>query len=186
MLKHSIILGSGSPRRKELLSSLGLSFTVKTKPTDENYPASMSPAEVPVYLAKKKAEALKDELKTDELLITADTIVVLNGEILGKPESLKEAKDMLRQLSGNKHEVITGVCILSSGQIKAFSVSTDVYFKVLKEDEINYYVTNFSPLDKAGAYGIQEWIGQIGVEKINGSYYNVVGLPTEKLWEELN
>lgn len=185
MFQHKIILGSGSPRRKELLASLGFTFTIKTKPTDESYPKTLAPQEVPVYLAKKKATALLPDLTEDEILITADTIVVLEGKILGKPTSLEEAKNMLEQLSGKKHEVISGVYIKSAISEQEITVSTDVFFKQLSQEEIEYYVNTYSPLDKAGAYGIQEWIGQIGVEKINGSYYNVVGLPTEALWEAL-
>jgi septum formation protein len=183
MFQHKIILGSGSPRRKELLASLGFTFTVKTKPTDESYPTALAPKEVPIYLAKKKAAALLPDLAHDETLITADTIVVLEGKILGKPSSLEEAKRMLLQLSGKKHEVISGVYIKSANNEQEITVSTDVYFKQLSPEEIEYYVHTYSPLDKAGAYGIQEWIGQIGVEKIHGSYYNVVGLPTEALWD---
>jgi septum formation protein len=185
MFQQNIILGSGSPRRKELLALLGFTFTVKTKPTDESYPNTLAPQEVPIYLAKKKAAALLPDLAHDETLITADTIVVLEGKILGKPSSLEEAKNMLQQLSGKKHEVISGVYIKSARNEQEITVSTDVYFKQLSQDEIEYYVTAYSPLDKAGAYGIQEWIGQIGVEKIHGSYYNVVGLPTEELWKIL-
>lgn len=183
MFQHKIILGSGSPRRKELLASLGFTFTVKTKPTDESYPTALAPKEVPIYLAKKKAAALLPDLAHDETLITADTIVVLEGKILGKPSSLEEAKRMLLQLSGKKHEVISGVYIKSANNEQEITVSTDVYFKQLSPEEIEYYVHTYSPLDKAGAYGIQEWIGQIGVEKIHGSYYNVVGLPTEAVWD---
>lgn len=185
MFQHNIILGSGSPRRKELLASLGFTFTVKTKPTDESYPNSLAPQGVPIYLAKKKAVALVADLANGETLITADTIVVLEGKILGKPSSLEEAKYMLQQLSGKKHEVISGVYIKSATNEEEITVSTDVYFKQLSQEEIDYYVHTYSPLDKAGAYGIQEWIGQIGVEKIHGSYYNVVGLPTEELWKTL-
>ena len=185
MLQHNIILGSGSPRRKELLASLGFTFTVKTKPTDESFPNALVPQEVPIYLAKKKAAALLPDLGHDETLITADTIVVLEGKILGKPSSLEEAKRMLQQLSGKKHEVISGVFITSANKEQEITVSTDVFFKELSQEDIDYYVNTYSPLDKAGAYGIQEWIGQIGVEKIHGSYYNVVGLPTEAVWEVL-
>ncbi len=185
MFDQTIILGSGSPRRKELLESLGFSFTVKSKATDESFPTTMAPKDVPVYLAKKKAAALLPELNQHELLITADTIVVLEENILGKPTSLEEAKSMLRQLSGKKHDVISGVYIKSLEKEKEITISTAVYFKPLSEAEINYYVNTFSPLDKAGAYGIQEWIGQIGVKKIHGSYYNVVGLPTEAVWKVL-
>lgn len=185
MFQHNIILGSGSPRRKELLYSLGFSFTVKTKPTDESFPSSLPPSEVPVFLARKKAAALLPDLAPKETLITADTIVVLEGKILGKPSSLEEAKYMLQELSGKKHEVISGVYITSANKEQDVTVSTDVYFKQLSPEEIEYYVNTYSPLDKAGAYGIQEWIGQIGVEKIHGSYYNVVGLPTEAVWDAL-
>jgi septum formation protein len=185
MFQQNIILGSNSPRRKELLSSLGFSFTVKTKPTDESFPSSLPPSEVPVFLARKKAAALLPDLATNEMLLTADTIVVLKGKILGKPSSLEEAKNMLQELSGKKHEVISGVYITSANNEEDITVSTDVYFKQLSPEEIEYYVNTYSPLDKAGAYGIQEWIGQIGVEKILGSYYNVVGLPTEAVWEVL-
>ncbi|MGB0934230.1 MAG: Maf family nucleotide pyrophosphatase [Lishizhenia sp.] len=185
MFDFKIILGSKSPRRQELISGLGLDFEIRTKEVEENYPENLAPTEVAQYLSKLKAQPLIETLNEKEVLLTSDTTVVLNNKVLGKPVSLKEAKDMIEQLSGKQHEVITGVSLHSTEKSKSFSISTKVFFKHLTRQEIEYYVSNFKPLDKAGAYGIQEWIGQIGVEKIEGSYYNVVGLPVESVWEEL-
>ena len=183
---YKIILASKSPRRQQLLREMGIEFEIRLKHVDESFPASLDKEEVALYLCEKKANAfLTEELKDNELLITADTIVCLDGEILNKPNDRGHAIEMIEKLSGKKHEVITGICLRSAKKMKSFFVSTDVYFKVLSLDEIEYYVDNYKPYDKAGSYGIQEWIGYIGIEKIEGSYFNVVGLPTARLYEEL-
>lgn len=185
-MNYKIILASNSPRRKELLAGLGLDFTVRVKPdVSEGYPQGLSSEEIAMYIANEKADANCVGMAKDELVITADTIVVANGEVLGKPKDNEDAKRMLRQLSGITHQVITGVAISTSEERKSFAVVTDVTFKQLSEEEISYYVENFHPLDKAGAYGIQEWIGYVGVTGINGSYYNVMGLPVQRLYSEL-
>lgn len=182
---YTLVLGSKSPRRQELLKELGFSFSVRTKETDESYPDEMNPEQIPAFLAEKKALALEKELTDTELLITSDTIVVSGNEVLGKPENESEAEKMLLKLSGAEHRVISGVCLCSSEKKRLFSVETKVFFRNLSEEEIKYYISNFRPMDKAGAYGIQEWIGMIGIERIEGSYYNVMGLPTAELWKEL-
>lgn len=184
-MKTKIILGSGSPRRKELLANLGFTFEVRTKDTDESYPSTMNCKEVPTFLAKQKANALLPELTIDELLICADTVVVLNNDILGKPANKAEALDMLNRLSGNKHEVITGVFIGNNEKQIIFSETTEVSFNNISQTDINYYIDNFQPYDKAGSYGIQEWIGAIGITTIIGSYSNVMGLPTHRIYELL-
>lgn len=184
-MKKKIILGSGSPRRKELLAALGYNFEVRTKDTDESYPTAMSCEEVPTFLAKQKAAALLSELREDELLICADTVVILDNQILGKPANKDEASEMLNFLSGKTHKVITGVFIGDSKQEVIFSDTTEVTFNTLNEDQINYYIENYQPFDKAGSYGIQEWIGFIGVASITGTYANVMGLPTHKLFDFL-
>ena len=178
------ILASKSPRRQELLKQMGLDFRVVLKDVDESYPEGLSPAETAVYIAEKKALAFT-ELDKDEIVITADTIVCINEKILGKPEGEKQAFEMLSLLSGRKHEVITGVCIRSRESQQSFSELTEVYFNSLSSAEICYYIENYKPFDKAGAYGIQEWIGLVAVDKIIGSYSNVVGLPTRRLYEGL-
>jgi MAF protein len=185
--KYEIILGSNSPRRKELLAGLDIDFEVKTMPdTDESYPPSMNPEEVPLYIAEKKAAAFLDTLKKDELLITADTVVVLkSGEILGKPQNREDATRMLTLLSEEEHKVITGVCIVTKEKAARFSVSSSVKFSQLPPEDIAYYLEKYSPYDKAGSYGIQEWIGYVGVESIEGSFYNVMGLPVQRLYQEL-
>jgi septum formation protein len=182
---YSIILGSKSPRRKELLSGLGVQFEIRTLDTNEDYPNTISNREVPTFLAKLKAQALVDTLKAEEILITSDTIVLLENEILGKPKDASQAFEMLRKLSGKSHEVITGVHLRSQQKSKSFQVVTKVYFKELADAEIDYYIQNYKPFDKAGSYGIQEWIGYIGISKIEGSYFNVVGLPVSELYDEL-
>lgn len=184
-MKKKIILGSGSPRRKELLAALGYSFEVRTKDTDESYPTTMSREEVPTFLAKQKAAALLSELNEDELLICADTVVILNNQILGKPANKEEATKMLNLLSGKTHKVISGVFIGDLKQEEIFSETTEVTFNTLTENQINYYIENYQPFDKAGSYGIQEWIGFIGVASITGTYANVMGLPTNKLFDLL-
>lgn len=185
-LGFQLILGSKSPRRQELLAGLGFDFEVRTKDTQEDFPNSLAAKEVPAYLAEVKALALINELSKGEVLITSDTIVLLEDEILGKPISPEDAKQMLQKLSGKLHEVITGVHLRSLEKHVSFSVSTKVFFKPLTAGIINFYVENYKPFDKAGAYGIQEWIGFVGIERIEGSYFNVVGLPVAELWDELN
>ena len=184
--KFNIVLASNSPRRKELMSGLGVDYVVKTLPdVDESYPDTLQGEEIPAYISREKAEAYQSMIEPDELLITADTIVWMNGEVLGKPKDREDAIRMLRKLSGASHQVITGVCLTTKGWQNSFTVTTDVTFAVLSEEEIVYYVDKYSPMDKAGAYGVQEWIGFIGVESISGSYYNVMGLPVRKLYREL-
>lgn len=187
--KYRIVLGSNSPRRKELLAGLDLGFEVEVIPgIDESYPDTLSPEDIPLYIARKKANAYLEKMSDDELLITADTIVVTNGQqhrILGKPAGREEAVEMLRTLSGHMHEVITGVCLIAKEQTVTFSVTSTVSFSQLEEEDIQYYVDKYRPFDKAGSYGIQEWIGYVGVEAINGSFYNVMGLPVQRLYQEL-
>ena len=184
--KFNIVLASNSPRRKELMSGLGVDYVVKTLPdVDESYPDTLQGEEIPAYISREKAEAYQSMIEPDELLITADTIVWMNGEVLGKPKDREDAIRMLRKLSGASHQVITGVCLTTKGWQNSFTVTTDVTFAVLSEEEIVYYVDKYSPMDKAGAYGVHEWIGFIGVESISGSYYNVMGLPVQKLYREL-
>ena len=181
---RKIILASKSPRRKELLNLLDLKFSVEVKEVNEIFSDKLKTDDVAEYLAKLKADAFS-ELNEDELIITADTVVVLDDEILGKPENKEEAQGMLKSLSGRSHEVITGVCLKTSKKLVSFSSSTKVYFKKLTTPEIEYYIENYQPYDKAGSYGIQEWIGAIDIHKIEGSYYNVVGLPIDQLNKEL-
>ncbi len=182
---YKIILASGSPRRRELLKYLEIDFEVKTANIDETYPPNLAPGQVPVYLAEKKAHAFDGVIEDNWLLITADTVVILDNQILGKPQTSAKAKEMLADLSGKQHKVVTGVCIRTKEKSRCFSAETKVWFKKLSTGEINYYVEKYKPLDKAGAYGIQEWIGYIGIEKIEGSYSNVVGLPVQRLYVEL-
>jgi septum formation protein len=183
--KYKFILASKSPRRQFLLKDLGLDFEVHTKDVDESFPESLKAKEIPLYLAKKKADAFDAELSDHTIVITADTIVWVNGQVLNKPEDHNDAVRMLELLSGKMHEVYTGVCIKSKNKTKEFYSLTKVYFKKLSHDEIEYYINNFHPYDKAGAYGAQEWIGYIAVERIEGSYFNVMGLPLKELYEEL-
>ncbi|WP_308267951.1 Maf-like protein [Prevotella sp.] len=179
-----IILASNSPRRKELLGGLGVDFEVKVlKGVDESYPESLLATDVTEYIAAEKAAAYT--VKDDELLITADTVVIVGRDILGKPADAADACGMLRELSGKTHQVVTGVCLTTSKEQRRFSVTTDVTFKQLSDAEINYYVDKYKPYDKAGAYGIQEWIGYIGVTALSGSYYNVMGFPVQRVYEEL-
>ena len=182
---YSIILGSQSPRRKELFSGLNLPFRVEVREIDENFPVDMAAFEVPEYLAIQKAIPFKDDFKKNDLLITSDTIVLINNQILGKPLDYKHAFEMLQLLSGRKHMVITGVCITTADKQITFSDRTDVFFKSLTSNEIDYYLTHYQPYDKAGSYGVQEWIGYVAIEKIEGSYFNVMGLPIQRLYEEL-
>lgn len=183
---YKIILASNSPRRKELLAGLGVQYQVKVLPDiDESYPEGMEGIEIPRYIACKKADAYLASMEADELVITADTIVWLDGRVMGKPKDEKEANLMLHALSGHTHQVITGVCLTTSKFQRGFSVMTDVSFATLSDAEIEHYIRNYRPMDKAGSYGIQEWIGFIGVENISGSYFNVMGLPVQRLYTEL-
>jgi septum formation protein len=179
-----IILASKSPRRQELLKLLGIDFRVVLKEVDESFPEGLTPAETAVYISEKKVHAF-DESISNEIVITADTIVVINDQILGKPENKEHAFEILSTLSGNMHQVITAVSLLKDHQVHSFYETSEVYFKTLSPEQIRYYVSTGQPMDKAGAYGIQEWIGLIAIEKIIGSYTNVVGLPTHRLYEEL-
>lgn len=186
MEKYDIVLASASPRRHSLLKDLGIRFRIDVRPVEENFPPGLDPDAIVCHLCNLKADVFEDAYFTDSImLITADTIVCLEDRVLGKPADRNEAFDMLRLLSAKKHQVITGMAIKTIGKQVNFSVTTDVYFKELEEDEITYYVDVFEPYDKAGAYGIQEWIGFAGIEKIEGSFYNVMGLPVHRLYEEL-
>ncbi len=183
---YRIILGSNSPRRRELLAGLDLSFDVHVIPgLEENYPDSLQPQEIPVFLSKQKAEAYLPTLEDQVLLITADTIVWNETEVIGKPKDREDAIRMLRSLSGHEHQVVTGVCLTTTKKQETFSVVSSVRFASLTDEEIIYYVDKYKPIDKAGAYGIQEWIGYVGVESISGSFYNVMGLPVQRLYQEL-
>ena len=184
--KYKVILASNSPRRKELLAGLGVDYEVRTLPdVDESYPETLQGADIPLYIAKEKADAYVAMMQPGELMITADTIVWLDGKVLGKPRDREDALQMLRTMSGRTHEVFTGVCITTTDWQRSFTAQTEVRFATLSEEDIAYYVDNFQPMDKAGAYGVQEWIGFIGVENISGSYYNIMGLPVQKLYREL-
>lgn len=184
--KYDVVLASGSPRRKELMAAMGIPFRVEVHPVDESLPSNLNPAEAAVYLSRLKITHFPESsCKENTLIITADTIVATDNEILGKSTHPKEAAAMLRKLSNKKHEVITGVSLRLQQNIHKFYASTNVYFKNLTEDEIQYYIEQFKPYDKAGSYGIQEWIGHIGIYRIEGSYFNVMGLPTQKLYEEM-
>lgn len=197
MKKYHIILASNSPRRKELLAGLDLPFEVKViKGIDESYPASLDAYDTAQYISAKKAAAYKDLLTEDTLVLTADTVVIAptadeqndqegKGVILGKPKDAKDAHDMLRMLSGKTHHVVTGVCLTTLEQQRQFSVVTEVTFKELSDAEIDYYIEHYQPFDKAGAYGIQEWIGYVGCTGLKGSYFNVMGLPVQRIYEEI-
>ena len=180
-----LILGSASPRRQELLKSLGFDFLVRPTHADESFPPDLVAQEIPLYLAEKKADAYEEVLKETDLLITADTIVWCEGKVFNKPATFVEGKKMLETLSGKMHEVFTAVCLKGANKQTTFFDVSKVYFKKLKTEEIEYYLTNFSPYDKAGGYGVQDWIGYIGIDKIEGSFYNVMGLPVKDLYEEL-
>ena len=184
--KYRLILASNSPRRKELLAGLGLDYEVRTLPdVDESYPESLQGGDIPLYISRVKADAYKLMLQADELMITADTIVWMDGMVLGKPRNKYGAIEMLKQLSGGVHYVYTGVSITTQTRQESFYVATEVRFANLTDEEIEYYVDTYQPMDKAGAYGVQEWIGYIGVENIQGSYFNVMGLPVQRLYTEL-
>lgn len=184
--KYKIILASNSPRRRELLSGLGVDYEVKIVPgIDETYPESLNGEEIPVYIAQEKANAYRASPQPDELVITADTIVYVDGMVLGKPVDEADACRMLRMLSGRTHQVITGFCLTTVDFQKSFASVTEVTFDTLSDEEIGYYVEKYHPMDKAGSYGVQEWIGFVGVTGLKGSYYNVMGLPVQRLYKEL-
>lgn len=188
-IPYKIILASNSPRRRELLAGLGVDFEIRViKGISETYPHDLPASQIPQFIAREKAAAY--QVKPGELVITADTVVVVGDEqlgssVLGKPKDADEAWQMLRTLSGRAHHVITGVCLTTHDDQRLFSVTTEVNFRELSDDEIEYYITNYRPFDKAGAYGIQEWIGYVGVTGIRGSYFNVMGLPVQRIWQEL-
>lgn len=182
---YKIILASKSPRRQHLLESLGIRFEVKTLEVEEIYPDSLSREEVPLFLSELKAKPFLNNLNVNELVITADTVVCLENRILGKPKNYDEAVKMLSDLSGKEHQVITGVCLASKTKSTSFHSTSKVTFKKLTFEEIDYYIKKYQPYDKAGAYGIQEWIGTIGITHIEGSFYNVMGLPIQRLYEEI-
>ncbi len=184
--QYKIILASNSPRRRELLTGLGIDFEVKVLPfINEEYPDGMAVVDIAEYIARKKADAYRRVMLADNLIITADTVVIVGNEVLGKPQDVSDAHRMLRKLSGKTHQVVTGVCLTTFEEQRHFSVSTDVTFKALTDEEIAYYIEKFRPFDKAGAYGIQEWIGYVGVTGLNGSYFNVMGLPVQRIYTEL-
>ncbi len=183
--QKKIILASRSPRRQELLRQMGIRFDVVTRDFDESFPADLRGREIAEYISAVKARTFRNELSGNEIVITADTVVWCNNQVLGKPADIDDAVRMLREISGNTHEVITGASIISKSREVTFSESTYVTFALMTEEEIGYYAGNFLPFDKAGAYGIQEWIGIIGCSRIEGSYFNVVGLPVQRLYEEL-
>ena len=183
---YHIILASNSPRRKELLAGIDVNFDVRViRDIDESYPASLPTKDIAEYISRKKAAVYRQQMAADELIITADTIVVLDSEVMGKPHDEADASRMLRELSGRTHQVITGVTLTTTDRQQSFSVETDVTFKSLTDEEINYYIQHYKPFDKAGAYGIQEWIGHIGVTALKGSYFNVMGLPVQRIYEAL-
>jgi len=182
---YNIILASGSPRRQQFFKDLDLDFEIRLKPVKEEYPHRLKHFEISDYLAQLKALPFKDELKANDILITSDTIVWHNNKAVGKPKNNEDAFNIIKALSDDTHEVITSVCLTTTTLQKTVNAITKVTFKALSDDEINYYIDNFKPMDKAGAYGIQEWIGQIGVTKIEGSYYNVMGLPTHLVYKTL-
>ena len=183
---YKIILASNSPRREELLRGIDIDFQVKVLPEiDETYPENLPVDEIAEFVAIKKAQSYITSLCRDELVITADTVVLLDGKMYGKPANQEDAKEMLATLSGKTHCVVSGVCITTTIKQTSFSVSSDVEFAELTNEEIEYYLKRYLPFDKAGAYGVQEWIGYIGVKHINGSYFNIMGLPIQRLYSEL-
>lgn len=183
---YRIILASKSPRRQQLLADLDIDFVTEIHEVDEVFPEGLPMEEIPQYLARLKAEPFVGTMKQNDLVITSDTIVYVADKVLGKPTDYEDAVAMLQKLSGRQHEVVTGVCLTSKTKQVSFAAVTDVFFKELSQEEIDYYITNYKPYDKAGAYGIQEWIGYIGIERIEGSYFNVMGLPVQHLYEELS
>ena len=184
-LNKSLILASNSPRRQQLMRDAGFEFIVKVKDTDEDFPKTMPAKEVPEYLARKKAEAFRQELN-NEIVLTADTIVVVENEILNKPKDVSEARVMLKKLSGRQHQVITGVCLMTQENTESFIDTTDVFFRELTDFEINYYIETCRPFDKAGAYGVQDFIGMVGIPRMEGSYFTVMGLPVHKVYDALS
>ena len=184
--KYEIVLASNSPRRKELLQRMGVNFKVRTLfGIDESYPDSLRGEDIVCYISRNKAKAYQSSMAPNELLITADTIVYVDGEVMGKPKNAEQAKEMLHKLSGKTHQVITGVTIVTAKRTENFGVTSQVKFTNITDEEINFYVDNYLPFDKAGAYGIQEWIVIVAVEEIKGSYFNVVGLPVQRLYQKL-
>ena len=184
--KYEIVLASNSPRRKELLQRMGVNFKVRTLfGIDESYPDSLRGEDIVCYISRNKAKAYQSSMAPNELLITADTIVYVDGEVMGKPKNAEQAKEMLHKLSGKTHQVITGVTIVTAKRTENFGVTSQVKFTNITDEEINFYVDNYLPFDKAGAYGIQEWIGIVAVEEIKGSYFNVVGLPVQRHYQKL-
>ncbi len=185
-IKKPVLLASASPRRQELIKRVGIPFKTMVKDVDESYPSELEGSAVASYIAQKKAAAYEHEIGNGETVITADTIVLVEGKVLGKPANKVEALEMLQLLSGKAHEVITAVCIRNSHINNCFESRTTVRFRTLEMDEMNHYIDQYKPYDKAGGYGIQEWIGHVGIVSIEGSYDNVVGLPVEALWKELH
>ncbi len=183
--KYTLLLASKSPRRQYLLKELGLDFEVRIKEVDESFPEQLKAAEIPLYLCEKKADAFDEELTDNTIVITADTIVWINGHVLNKPQNYDDALRMLQLLSGKMHEVYTGVCLKSKHKTTSFVALTKVYFKELSLEEIEFYIGNYKPYDKAGAYGAQEWMGYIAIDRIEGTYFNVMGLPVRELYEAL-
>lgn len=184
--RYKIVLASNSPRRRELMDGLGMPYEVRTMDgIDESYPPHLQGGDIAVCISLKKADAYRRTMASGELIVTADTIVWLDGQVLGKPKDAEEARRMLRLLSGKTHQVITGVTLANTYMTKSFASFSQVTFAHLTDEEIDYYVERFRPMDKAGAYGVQEWIGFIGVERIEGSYFNVMGLPVQRLYQEL-
>lgn len=185
ILKKKIILASGSPRRRQLLEQAGFTFEVKTRPIDESFPPDMPVDEVAAYLARKKAHAAREFITGDEVLLTADSVVILGDSIYNKPEDAEDARRILRALSGQVHRVITGVCLLSKDKERVFSGESRVHFAELTEEEIGYYIRTCQPFDKAGAYAIQEWIGLCKIDRIEGTYANIMGLPVDLVYREM-
>lgn len=184
--RYRIILASASPRRKELLSKLDIDFTVKILyDVDESFPASLPVVQVPQYISRKKADAYRQEMQENDMVITADTVVAVGRRILGKPKSAEEARAMLKLLSDRYHRVVTGVTIMTAKRTETFATVSRVRFARLNDEEIDYYISKYKPFDKAGAYGIQEWIGMVGITELNGSYFNVMGLPVQRLYAKL-
>ena len=183
---YRLLLASQSPRRRELIAGSGIPFTLTEKyACEEHYPATLAAEEVPAYLSRLKSEAYPTPLQPNDILLTADTVVILDGEVLGKPKDREDALRMVARLAGNRHTVVTGVTLRTSERIETFSAESDVWFRSLSEEEIAYYVDTYHPFDKAGSYGIQEWIGYVGIERIDGSFYNVMGLPIQRLYIDL-
>ncbi len=183
---YRLLLASQSPRRRELIAGSGIPFTLTEKyACEEHYPATLAAEEVPAYLSRLKSEAYPTPLAENDILLTADTVVILDGEVLGKPKDREDALRMVARLAGNRHTVVTGVTLRTSERIETFSAESDVWFRPLSAEEIAYYVDTYHPFDKAGSYGIQEWIGYVGIERIDGSFYNVMGLPIQRLYVEL-